>query len=290
MSKSNSGLGKGFDALMPKDFDTTLLIDAGERIQNLLITTVEPNLDQPRKLFDEDSLQGLAASIKQYGVLQPLIVSPGANNKFIIIAGERRWRACKLAGLSKVPAIVRDQKQLEQIEVALIENVQRVDLSPLEQAVSIERLHQQFNKSYKEIAKRLGKAETTISNIVRLLQLPPIAREALQAGLISEGHARAILALKESAKQTELLSLIQRHGWSVRQAEQYVTSYKQGAANKTTIQKRIADETPQTKQIGKLLNTKVSLRRTAKGGRLEIHFKSDKELDQLINKIKNLSS
>jgi ParB family chromosome partitioning protein len=285
MAKPKSGLGKGLDLLIPTDFDTAILMEAGDRVQNLFISAVKPNPDQPRRNFDPEALGQLAESIKQYGIIQPIVVSPKGDT-YIIVAGERRWRAASQAGLEQIPAIVRDREELEQIEVALIENVQRVDLSPIEQAVSIERLHQQFNIPYSEIAKRLSKAETTVSNIVRLLQLPPAARDALQDGKITEGHARAILALKdEPAAQATLLELIYKNGWSVRQAEQYVTTIKAGAKSKKTVAEKLATETADTRKLAKQLGTKVSLKRTAKGGRLEIHFKSDEDLDSLLKKL-----
>lgn len=286
-SKPASGLGKGLDMLIPADFDATLLMDAGDRIQNLFINKIIPNPEQPRRHFDKDALDQLASSVKRYGIIQPIVVSPRGDG-YVIVAGERRWRAAGQAGLTQVPAIVRNREELEQLEVALIENMQRVDLSPLEQAVSIERLHQQFNITYSEIGKRLSKAETTVSNIVRLLQLPPIAREALQDGLISEGHARSILALKDNPDaQTTLLELITKNGWSVRQAEQYVTQIKAGAKTKQEATAKLVTETPQTKLLAKRLSAKVAIKRTAKGGRLEIYFKSDEELDKLLG---NLSS
>lgn len=285
-SKSKSGLGKGFDVLIPSDFDANLLIEPNERIQNLFTKDIIPNPEQPRRHFDDTALAELAASIKRYGVLQPLIVSPGQGSSYQLIAGERRWRAAQLAGLDQVPAIVRKREELEQLEIALIENVQRVDLSPLEQAISIERLHQQFNLSYKTIAERLGKAETTVSNIVRLLQLPVDAREALQLSKISEGHARAILALKGSPSlQADLLKYIIDNSWSVRQAEQFVASHKHGVKTETAVRSRMARETPETKRLGQLLQTPVTLQRTARGGRLEIHFKTEEELEQLIKKL-----
>jgi len=278
-----AGLGKGFDALIPTDFDSNLLIDASERVQNVFIKDIIPNPEQPRRHFDENALQELASSIRQYGVLQPLIISPAKNGTYTLVAGERRWRASQIAGKKTVPAIVRERKELEQLEVALIENVQRVDLSALEQAVSIERLHQQFNMSYKEIATKLAKAETTISNIVRLLQLPADAREALQDGKISEGHARAILSLKGNEPlQATLLKNIVDGRWSVRQAEQFVNGHKAGAASAEVVKTRMARETPETKRIAKRFATPVTLRRTARGGRIEIHFKTDEELQQLL--------
>jgi len=284
-----AGLGKGFDALIPTDFDPSLLIDSKDRIQKLLITRIKPNADQPRRYFDQQALNELASSLKQYGVLQPLIVSPAADDTYRIIAGERRWRAAQLAGLTELPAIIRDPHELQELEIALIENVQRVDLSPLEQAISIERLHQQFNLTYKQIAERLAKAETTVSNLVRLLQLPEDARDALASGKISEGHARAILALKASPEQqTELLGLIIKNTWSVRQAEQYVTTHKQGIVKDTAVKERMATETAETKQLSKKLHAPVSLRRTAKGGRLELHFKTDEDLQKLLKLLEKI--
>lgn len=281
-----AGLGKGFDALIPTDFDSNLLIDTSDRVQNLYISDVIPNPEQPRRHFDEAALKELASSIARYGILQPLIVSPGEGGKYFLVAGERRWRAARIAELEHVPAIVRKREELEQLEIALIENVQRVDLSPIEQAISVERLHQQFNISYKTIAERLGKAETTISNIVRLLQLPTDARQALQIGQITEGHARAILSLKDQLPlQQELLKQIIEHGWSVRQAEQFVSTHKQGIKTEKAVKERLANETPETKKLSKFYKTPVTLKRTAKGGRIEIHFKTDEELQQLLNKL-----
>src|SRR3990167_4843746 len=153
-----AGLGKGFDSLIPTDFDPSLLIDSKDRIQKLFITKIIANPDQPRRTFDQQALNELASSLKQFGVLQPLIVVPLQDGTYRLVAGERRWRAAHIAGLQEVPAIVRQPAELEELEIALIENVQRVDLSALEQAISIERLHQQFNLTYKQIAIRLGKA------------------------------------------------------------------------------------------------------------------------------------
>lgn len=287
MSALGKGLGKGFDALMPTEFDQSLLVDVHERVQKLFTSDIIPNPDQPRRVFDEATLGELTASVRQYGILQPLIVSPSPEGGYRIIAGERRWRAAKGAGLKTVPAIVRDRRELEELEIALIENVQRVDLSPLEQAISIARLHEQFNLSYKEIAKKLAKAETTISNMVRLLQLPDIARQALQAQQITEGHARAILSLKDNpAAQKQLLTAIIQNGWSVRQAEQFATSHKTAGATKEHVAQRMATQTPETKRLGKRLATTVSIKRTARGGRLEIHFKNDEQLAAIMRHLK----
>lgn len=284
MAGLGRGLGKGFDTLLPQNFDTSLLLTDDDRIQKIDLDKIHPNKDQPRTHFDEEALAQLASSIKQFGILQPLVVTPLADGQYEIIAGERRWRASKIAGLDKVPVIVRSTKELEKLEIALIENVQRVDLSPLEQAVSIERLHQQFNMNYDAIAKRLGKAPSTINNIVRLLQLPASAREALVGKKITEGHARAILALKDAPeKQEELLANIVNQGWNVRQAERYVTSHKAGIQDKKTVKTRVDTETKETKALGKRLQTKVHIRRTAKGGKLELKFTSDEDLERLLS-------
>ena len=283
-AKKKSGLGRGFDALIPQDFDKGLVLEDNERIQQLSLDSLEPNPDQPRQHFDEAALEQLASSIKQYGIIQPLVVSPSAGGKYAIIAGERRWRASRLAGLVKVPTVVRTSKELERLEIAIVENVQRVDLSPLEQAVSIERLHQQFSMTYDAIAERLGKGASTVNNIVRLLQLPKSAQTALHERNISEGHARAILSLKDSPeKQEHLLQQIIKEGWSVRQAERYVTSIKEGYKDAPATKQRMDPETPATKQLSQRVGAPVHIRRTAKGGKLEITFRSDDELQKIMS-------
>jgi ParB family chromosome partitioning protein len=279
------GLGRGFDSLLPGNFDETVLADPSERIQKLAISSIDANPEQPRQHFDQAALEELASSIKQHGIVQPMVVSP-EGSRYRIIAGERRWRAAKLAGLKQVPAIVRSAKELEQLELAIIENVQRVDLSSLEQAISIERLHQQFSTPYEAIAKRLGKAHSTVVNIVRLLQLPDEAKTALESRDISDGHARQILALKKQPElQLELLNQILTHGWSVRQAERYVTAHKEGVGEKNSKTERVETETPATKALAKRLSTPVHIKRMAKGGRLEITFKDDEHLNSLLSSI-----
>lgn len=282
------GLGRGFDSLLPQNFDESLLLTPADKIEKIPVGKLVPNQYQPRKEFAKDSIDELAESIKEYGVLQPLIVVPHDNGDgpgYMLIAGERRWRASKVAGLATVPAIVRTLKDLERLEIALIENVQRVDLSPLEQAESIEYLHRQFGTSYTDIAKRLGKASSTVINIVRLMQLPEKAKEALRTGKITEGHARAVVALKgEPEQQTALLQHIIKHGWTVRQAEQFVVSVRDEGHNEAKkTPERMKAETPATKRLSKRLQTPVFIRRTAKGGKLEVAFKSDEELEKILN-------
>ncbi len=284
---ASKGLGRGFGSLIPQNFDNSLLLEENERVQRLPISKITPDKDQPRQHFDEEALQELAVSIKNHGVLQPLVVTVH-DDGFQIIAGERRWRAAKLAKLSSVPAIVRSLKQQDRLEIALVENVQRQDLSALEQAVSIERLHQQFNLTYEAISKRLGKSVPAISNTVRLLQLPAPAQLALNQKRINEGHARAILALKDKPElQEQLLEAIESQGWSVRQAERFVTSVKAGAKDRQTASARVSTETPETKALSQRFATPVHIRRTAKGGKLEISFTSDEELQRIIASLRN---
>jgi ParB family transcriptional regulator, chromosome partitioning protein len=290
-----TGLGRGFDSLLPQNFDETLLLSSADKIEKIPIDRLSPNKYQPRQEFDATGLEDMAASIRQYGVLQPLIVAFHDDNDndgnssgsqtagYMIIAGERRWRASKLAGLTHVPAIVRSLKDLERLEVALIENVQRVDLSPLEQAESIEYLHQNFGTSYTDIAKRLGKGNSTVVNIVRLMQLPAEAKDALRTGKITEGHARAVLALREHpADQMTLLGHVIKHGWTVRQAEQFVVSVRDGHHEPKVARERLSTETPATKRLSERLAAPVRIRRMAKGGKLEVAFTSDEQLETIL--------
>lgn len=294
MSESKAkmtGLGRSLGSLIPEAVETALLIEDSERIRKLAIAQLVPNPDQPRTHFDETALAELADSITRYGILQPLVASP-KKDTYIIIAGERRWRAAQLAGLKTVPVIVRTSAELEQLEIALVENVQRVDLGPIEQAVSIERLHQQFNITYQSIAQKLGKAEATVSNIVRLLRLPEPARQALQDNTITEGHARQILALREYPKQqNQLLKYIIEKGWSVRQAEQFAAMTKKGSAGQAAAAQTLTStmhETSETKQLSKKFNTSVRIHHGAKGsGRIELIYKNEAQRAELLERLAN---
>lgn len=279
---AKTALGKGLEGLIPTGFDIANVAEPGESIKHLNINDIEPNPDQPRKHFDEQSLQELAKSIKEHGVLQPLIVTPkSSNGKYRIIAGERRFRASQLASLNKIPAIIRDHKELEELEIALVENVQRVDLSPLETAISIVKLRDQFSLTPKQIADKLGKAETTVSNIIRLLQLPKQAIEALQNNSISEGHARAILALKnDPKKQIILLKMITESNISVRDAEEYVRLQKKNIEQKSSSN---------NKNISPLLNgfkkrgLSFKIQEKKNGGNIIINYKNESELEKILN-------
>lgn len=286
MAKKPS-LGRGLDALIPKDVDVAIFDEDKNRVQKVLISDIVPNPDQPRRQVDKKALDELTASVKRHGVLQPVIVVRRENG-YMLVAGERRWRAAQAAKLTHMPAIIRSLEELEQVELALIENIQREDLSPLEQALAVYKLQHQFNLELEKIAEKLGKAPSTVSNLSRLLQLPDSAREALADGRISEGHARAILALKASpAKQEELLSSILNNKWTVRQAEQFVVAAKKGATSSQAVVKT-ASETDLTRHISQKLGANVKIKHTAHGGQLIIHFRSDDELKKLAEQLQKL--
>ena len=290
--KPQKGLGKGFDVLVPVGLDV-LQVSASpeERIHKLAIDIVKPKSDQPRQYFDEDALKNLANSISEHGILQPLVVVEVEQNMYAIIAGERRWRAAKQLGLTEVPVVVRTASELQQVELALLENIQREDLSPLETAHTVVRLHEQFGQSYDEIAKRLGKAPTTIANIVRLLSLPEQMQQALTLGDINEGHARALLSLaKLPSEQQVLFKQILLHGWNVRQAESFAAAAKKAglaAETKKPAQKASAHKATEkrVKAVGDYLKAPVKVQHTAKGGKLVISFKSDEDLERIVDQI-----
>lgn len=280
-------LGKGLEILIPKEIDRSIMREDQQRIQKLLISEIVPKSDQPRRYWDQQALAELTESIKQHGVVQPIVVVRDKDG-YRIVAGERRWRAAKAAGLDNIPAIVRSLKELEQIELALIENIQRVDLSPLEQALAVYKLQHQFNLSLDSIAKKLGKAQSTVSNLARLLQLPEAAHQALNQNRISEGHARAILALKQlPEKQSELLRCILDNGWTVRQAEQFVINAKrQSKDKKADIRSQSTEQDKKLlNQIGRQLATEVKITRRKNGGRLLIDFKDETHLRSIIDKL-----
>lgn len=290
MSKkpAGRGLGRGFDSLIPTNvldeaFDVTSSEDkAVSELRNLDVKSIVPNPHQPRRLFEPDALQELANSIKEHGILQPIIVTETGGGKYELVAGERRWRASQMAGLTEVSALVRTYTDQHKLELALIENLNREDLNPLEIATVYLKLQQQFNMTLDEIGKRAGgKAVSTISNSLRLLGLPENAKVALIRGEISEGHARQIVAIQESEVQQELLDLIVKNGWSVRKTEQFVIGYKEGTKDRETAAAKTRTETPGTQQLAQRLGAKVAIRNMAHGGRLIIEFKSDDDLDRI---------
>ena len=283
-------LGRGLDSLIPGNIDPRLDPTARQdaqvsRTQNLFISDIRPNPEQPRRGIDKNQLAELTDSVKTHGVLQPIVVI-SQGSQYLIVAGERRWRAAKAAGLKTIPAIIRSFDDQAQLEVSLIENIQREDLSPLEMATALAKLNQQFNQSWEQIGKQLGKDKSTVANIARLLELPAPAKRALEQGKITEGHARQIIALKgDDKRQQELLDLIVRHSWNVRRAEQFVLAVKSGAADKKSAVRSSLSTTEETKRLSKQLKTGVRLQKLAKGGRLMIDYKDDKDLKRITGRL-----
>lgn len=284
----SKGLGKDFSSLIPDDMLSEALAVGGasDSVESVALSKLSPDPNQPRKHFDEAALSELADSIKQHGIVQPLIVAKKGSS-YIIIAGERRYKAAEQVGLKKVPAIVRSFGDQEKLEISLIENVQREDLTKLELAAAYLKLHDEFNLEYKEIGVRVGRSESAVVNIMRLLRLPVKAKQALNDNLITEGHARQIVALKDEAQQLELLDLIIKNNWTVRQAEQFVVGIKKAGKQEKSKEavKRTLSQTDETKLLAKRLNTPVQIKNMAKGGRLIIDFKDDKHLKQLMEEL-----
>ncbi len=279
-----TGLGKGLDALIPVEEQQ----DTGERVLYISVDQIIPNPRQPRTEMHPDELQELADSIREHGILQPLIVTPGEQaGQYILIAGERRLRASKMAGLSEVPALVRLVTDIQRLELALIENIQREDLSPLETAQAYQMLADEFQLTHEEISQKVGKNRTTVSNSIRLLKLPEKVQAALRNNQISEGHARALLALPAVQAQVAVLQKIIDHGLNVRQTEQLVQKMS-GHKDATPRQPVYYAQVKQIEEnMRDLLGTKVNLNYSPKGGSLVIHFYSDEELDSIIRKISN---
>jgi ParB family chromosome partitioning protein len=290
------GLGRGFDSLIPStladtEFDVTAERDASgvriiEGLHELEISLVDPNPHQPRTVFEPSALAELAASIAEHGVVQPLVVTPKSDGRYELIAGERRLRASKLAGLKFVPAIVRSLSEQHKLELALIENLQRADLNAVETATAYRKLMDQFNLTYEQVGKRVGKDRSTIANTVRLLGLPLEAKRELSEGKISEGHARVILSVTEPEKQLVLLEMLLKHGWSVRQAEEFARGLKGETGTHEKAAARIAAVNDFTRGLGDYLGTKVSQVATAKGGKLVIEYYSPEDLERITGLIR----
>lgn len=289
---SSSRLGKGLDSLIPDQIDQvdefasdTLPQEvrvSSKTVTEIPIENIDANPYQPRTDFEEEELQELAESIKQYGIIQPLIVTAENDWKYNLVAGERRLRAAKLAGLTSVPVIVRTYNEQQQLEVALIENVQRSDLKPLEQSVAYQKLVDQFNLTHEKIGESVGKATSTITNIIRLQNLTHKAKTALNEGIITEGHARTLLSLTDPVKQDQFLNYIIKHNLTVRHAETLIREFKSGVEIKRSkVKEAEAPQRKLTQDLGKYLGTKVSLHKTAKGGKLQIEYYSDEELARI---------
>ena len=255
-----------------------------EGVSTLRINEITPNREQPRKEFDKEHLEELASSIKQYGIIAPLLVQK-KENYYELIAGERRWRAARMAGLSEVPVVIREMTEQEGVEMSLIENIQREDLSPIEEANAYARLADEFKLTQEEIAKRVSKSRTTITNAMRLLRLPEEVQAMLAAGDITEGHARAILSLLTADDQIETARKIAQEGLSVRETEKLVRAMTHPKARKTRQPGNVVDEVIYRnleEQLSEALGTKVRISPQGKNkGRIEIEYYSTLDLDRL---------
>jgi ParB family chromosome partitioning protein len=297
MSK-RSALGRGLGALIPEGAalppheETPGAADPASRIRDVPVDVIALNPHQPRHQIDGEALQELAASIAEHGLIQPLVVSSsvqdvpaGATSRpaqYTLIAGERRLRASKLAGLDRVPVLVKEATPREMLELALVENIQRADLNPLEEAGAYQQLSEVFGLTQQQIADQVGKNRVSVANALRLLQLPDFGQDALAAGQISEGHARALLGLREDLdRMRQALATVIKQQLSVRQTEELVRRWRtepvSPKATRTVSPETRALET----EFAKALGTKVDLSRSKKGGRLTIHFYSDEELQSL---------
>ncbi len=260
-----------------------------EKARLVKITEIERNKKQPRRTFPKESLQELAESIRQFGVLQPLLVK-AVGSRFMIIAGERRWRAAKLAGLKEVPVLVRDYSDQEILEISLIENIQREDLDVIEEAQAYQRLLEEFGYRQEDLAEKLSKSRTVITNRIRLLRLPEGVRELLREGKLSEGHARALLSLEKPEEQEEAARQVAENGLSVRETEKLVKKLQEPEKEKTVLQESPGDAAAYEKLAEELQNaigSKVQIRRQGKGkGRITIDYYSLDELERIAEILK----
>ena len=283
------GLGKGLDALIPRDEDQDKypsISTSSQVVIQVPFDLIQPNPQQPRTALDMEALEELAASIREHGILQPLIVSENPDvDRYTLIAGERRWRASEMAGLSMVPVIIRSVTEQEQLELALIENLQRSDLNPLEKAIAYRQLADNFSMTHEQIAERVGKSRTSVTNTIRLLNLPDQAQKALGEGFISEGHARAILGLPNHQAQRAALSTILNLGLNVRQAEALVKKFSGEKPHQVPKSKPQPEISAIEEQLRNFFETKVNLNRGKKGGNLVIYFYSDEELNAILDKV-----
>jgi len=283
MAAKRAALGKGLGALLPEfgpEESKTLLYCGIEEIIS--------NRSQPRRHFDESKLQELAESIKEKGILEPLIVRR-VDQGYELIVGERRWRAAQKAGLKEVPVVVKEAGGREALEISLIENLQREDLNPLEEAEAYRRLIEEFNINQTELSARIGKDRTTITNALRLLKLPSEVKNQLLQSRITSGHARAILSLESKEKQKELCALIIRKGLSVREAEALAKRWSEKPKSKVVPERKKGDLGSQLNNLQdslrRHLGTKVTITQRGKGGKIEIEYYSHEDLGRIVEAI-----
>jgi ParB family transcriptional regulator, chromosome partitioning protein len=277
-----TGLGRGLDALIPSKDS----IPQSDAIYQIAVEKIAPNPHQPRTHFDPQELAELAASIQEHGVLQPLVVTPsGQADEYLLIAGERRLMAARQAGLETVPAILREAGHQDMLELALVENIQRADLTPLDAAQAYQHLAEDFGLSHEEIGGRVGKSRTAVTNTLRLLKLPEIVQAALGEGKITEGHARALLALNTPQSQKAALQTILHHSLNVRQTEELIRKLSGKKPPPSSKKADPPEVTALEERLRSYLGTRVNLKKRSQGGTLVIHYYSDEDLDDLLGKI-----
>ena len=278
-----TGLGRGLGALI-ENVETTGSENKG--VLELDIQQIEPNLEQPRKFFDEDKIEELADSIKKHGLIQPLIVSK-AGDYYKIIAGERRWRAAKKAGLKKLPVVVKEVSSQEIMEMAIIENIQREGLNPLEEAIAYEKLNKEYKMTQDEIAESVGKSRPAVANTLRLLTLSEGVKKMIIEGSLSAGHARCIAAIKETELQNKVAAMVVAMSLNVRQTEEYVkklydTKNKKKKETKKTDEKRAVEIQYVEKTLRDIFNTKVNIKDVDNKGKIEIEYYSADERERIL--------
>ncbi|HOK43471.1 MAG TPA: ParB/RepB/Spo0J family partition protein [Thermoclostridium caenicola] len=278
------GLGRGLDALISS---ANALENARDSVLEVKINDVEPNADQPRKVFDQERLQALAESIKEHGVVQPIIVRQDGS-RYVIVAGERRWRAAKLAGLKTIPVVVKELSSRQVMEIALIENLQREDLNPIEEAEAYQKLMDEYSMTQEEVAKLVGKSRAAIANSVRLLTLAKEIREMLVDGRLTSGHARTLVAIEDENRQKELADLFVKKGLNVREAEKLAAQEAKRAAKKVRPKKEDLEMTQLVEDLRTLFGTKIDLQRGKDKGKIVIEYYSKEEFDRIIDLLLNV--
>jgi ParB family transcriptional regulator, chromosome partitioning protein len=277
-SERQSGLGRGLSALIPQRQQPSGSTE-------IPLDRIEPNPRQPRQRFSAEELEALAASIREHGVLQPVLVTETLDG-YQLVAGERRFRAARLAGLERIPAVIRQLADRDQLEIALVENLQRADLGPIEEATAYRSLIAEFGLTHEEVARRIGRAKSTITNTLRLLDLEPRVQQALTDERITEGHARAIAGLP-TEQQAPVAATVIEQALSVRQTEELVRRLREPRGTPATPSARRIDPDLERVEddLRRRLGTKVTLARSRKGGRIIIEFYSDEELAQLYDRL-----